>query len=735
MKYPFFKTIGSWPSLWCVGLLVLVTALVWCGHYDRWTLASWSFPTEYAGDAPEILAQMRAAADGDIIPLAPKTIERLGAPFGASWNALPTPDKPLLMMAGLLTHVVGLFGAANLMLLLAPVTAALAFYFTARWLRCRWEWAWAGALLFAYTYQTFHRGLGHFSITFTWTVPLGLLAAALVAKSRRLEWRSPGAVVCLVAAIGMGVSNPYNLMFWIQLMGWAVVAQWFDRRRRINLLIGLSTLGLAMGVFFASNLEVWFYLNEPGGAPLMARNYAGTEMYALKPVEMLIPPTFHRWDALAFLGHRYVRWSLWRGESYLPYLGIIGIAGLLALALVSARKLFARRPVPGAALSIGWLVAYASIGGLTNVVALLAGIQIFRATNRVGIFISALVMIFLMVRLSRLTARWPSWSRLTLALGIGAFGVLDQIPRPRSPEAQAEIVKAVNSDRTLGRELESALPTGAMIFQLPVLGFPEVLPPHRMADYELFRPFLVTETLRFSYGAAKLRARSRWQRDLENLPVPALVRRLERYGFAALYINRKGYDDHAESVLRELTALGYHRRIEGAFGNQIAILLNPQAKPEPPMARNLTMGAGWHPRPEDGIRWANADAAMSYFNPYSYPITVHLKLKVVGVTEREIALEMDRRVLAKVRATDVPVSLDLPQLELPPGVTVLKLTSGAPAVRLGTGRYQLRTFGLQSASIRVVSLPGLEWDDAQTEVPEDGKPYGRVASAGLESRL
>jgi hypothetical protein len=84
---------------------------------------------------------------------------------------------------------IGLFAAANLGLLLAQVSAALAFYLVARRLAVRWEWAWAGALLFAYTYHTFHRGLAHFSFVFTWTVPVGLLAVWLVAQSRRLDRR------------------------------------------------------------------------------------------------------------------------------------------------------------------------------------------------------------------------------------------------------------------------------------------------------------------------------------------------------------------------------------------------------------------------------------------------------------------------------------------------------------------------------------------------------------------
>lgn len=677
-----------------LALLLIVVALIWCAHHHKWTLESWSVPIEYRGDAPEILAQMKAAADGDMWPFSSKVVGRLGAPFGAHWNAFPTPDKPLLLLAGGLSHVIGLFAAANVVMLLAPVLSAFSFYFVARWLRCRWEWAWAGALLYAYTYHTFHRGLGHFSIAFTWTVPLGLLGVWLVARSQRLEWRSTGAVVCLGSAVALGVSNPYNLLFWLQLMGWALLAQWFDRRRRRNLEIGVAAIAVAGLAFVASHLEVWVHVQEPTGAPLISRNYAGTEIYALKPVEMFIPPTFHRWDALAFLGHRYVRWSTWRGEAYLPYLGLVGIAGLLWLAVLTARRIFHRQPWPGHALSVGWLVAYASVGGITNVLALLAGFQIFRATNRVAIFISAIVLLFLVVRVSRLTSRLPGWGRLALACLVAAIGVFDQVPRGLSPDVRAEIAATARGDLKLGQDLEAALPAGGMVFQLPVLGFPEAVPPYALADYELFRPFLVTDTLRFSYGAAKYRSRSRWQRDLENAPTETLVRRLESYGFSALYINRRGFADSAQKLLADLKALGYEQKIETTRGQQVVIPLHPKSPPKLPLGRTLTFGAGWHPRPNGEVRWANDDASFSYFNPYPHPLSVRLQLTLVGVNERELTIEHHGRRVGALRIGKERATLTLADLVLPPGVNVLHLRSSAPAVRVGTGAYSLRTFGV-----------------------------------------
>lgn len=658
------------------------------------------------GDAVEILARIKVASEGDSVPLLPENVHRLGAPFGADWNPYPTPDKPLMLLLGGLTHVIGLFGAANLGLLLAQVTSALAFYFTARWLRCRWEWAWVGAVLFSYTYHTFHRGLAHFSFVFTWTVPLGLLAVWLVAQSRRLEWRSPGAVVCLVAAVGIGVSSPYNLYFWGQLLIWALIAQAWRERRRVNLEIGLAAGAVALLAFFVTNAEVWLHLQEPDGMPLLTRNYGGTERYALKPMEMFVPSTYHRWDLLAEIGHRYQRWSDWRGEPYLPYLGLVGMVGFVWLVGATVRRLLTRRPVPGQALSLAWLVSFSTLGGLTNLLALFLGFQLFRATNRVAIFLSAIVLLFLMVRLSRWSVRLPRVWTLALAGAILAVGLVDQLPRQWPQEFRERVAQDVQSDLELGRALEATLPAGGMVFQLPVMGFPEVTPPHRLVDYELFRPYLVTETLRFSYGAAKLRSRSRWQRDLENVPLETLVQRLESYGFSALYINRKGYEDRAEKILGELDALGYRHRLQGAGGQQVVVVLNPSAAPKLPLGRSLTFGQGWHPRQEDGVRWAVKEAALAFFNPQPAPIEAALRLELVGVTEREVVFEHNDRVVRTLRLGPTPTVLELPALRLEPGVNRFMLRSREPAKRLGTGRYQLRALGLANSSIRVPGVTG-----------------------------
>src|ERR1700677_2245982 len=163
-------------------LLAVLAALVWCAHYDLWTVESWQTPVEYLG-TPQVrdvlihLAWIKAAADGHISPFSFNAVPELGAPFTANWDDFPLTEKPLIILTGLLAHLIGLFAAANFALMLVQVLAALSFYTTARLLGGAWLWSFCCAMVFAFARYAFAQGEHHLTITSYWHVPLCLLVA------------------------------------------------------------------------------------------------------------------------------------------------------------------------------------------------------------------------------------------------------------------------------------------------------------------------------------------------------------------------------------------------------------------------------------------------------------------------------------------------------------------------------------------------------------------------------
>lgn len=714
-----------------------VITLLWCHHYQMWTSGAWRVPLDYSGDSHEMLTRIKAASEGDTWPLMPQIIRRLGAPWGAHWNGYPTPDKFLVLALGGLTRLVGLGAAANLAMLLATVSSGVAFYVAARRFKARAEWAWMGAVLFAFTYSVFHRGLAHLLLLFTWTVPFGLLACWYIARRKRMHWRGSAAWVCVGAAAAMGASNPYNLFFWCQLLAWAMIVQYFRGRQWANLQVGAACIFIAGFSFFVVHAEFWLYTMS-GAIPVLARNYAGTEVYALKMVEMFVPPTYHRWDWLAFFGHRYSRWTDWRGEVFLPYLGLVGMAGFVWLWVDAARRMLRGRAPSGWALQTGWMLSYATLGGITNLVALYLGFNLFRATNRIAVFIGCIVLLFVVLKLSALTRRMPSIWRYVLAVALAFIGALDQIPRPYPAGRRAELAQAIEADADFGRRLEAALRPRAMVFQLPVMGFPEVVPPYQLADYELFRPYLHTSTLRFSYGGAKMRSRSRWQRDLEGLPIEEIVPRLERFGFSALYLNRRGFADGGAAVIDALKKRGYTQVIDDGK-NQVAVILTAVTKPELPLGSTLTLGEGWYAHVDTSkgavVRWSHGPSALMYFNPFDRPIPVHLEFVLSGAGSRTVELKYRGETVTQAEVGDEPVALPPVALLLQPGVNRLDLSSPDPIVRHSQGRNQLRCIGLHDVRVTppepedVESVPSRyrRRDSRSSSPPRPAPPGARPA--------
>jgi phosphoglycerol transferase len=97
------------------------------------------------------------------------------------------------------------------------------------------------------------------------------------------------------------------------------------------------------------------------------------------------------------------------------------------------------------------------------------------------------------------------------------------------------------------------MPAGAAIFQLPLMAYPESPPVNELGDYELFRGYLHSSTLRWSYGAIKGREASQWQRSVFALPIEMSMAQIRARGFSGIYLDRRGFRDNtAETALRSL---------------------------------------------------------------------------------------------------------------------------------------------------------------------------------------
>jgi len=569
-----------------------VAALLAIAAYGRWDSTAWNTPVEYGhlgydADAMAVLAQIKAASQGDFPPLLMKTIPQLGAPFRANWNDTPIVEQLLYWLTGCLASVTSVFFAANALVLFSHVLAAVSFFAVCRALACDARWSFAGALVFAFARFPFTRQLHHPQVLYDWHVPACLLVGWWLLDGAGFRLRDRRFWIAVAIAVVTGLQHPYYTNMFVQLTGIACVVQW-ARGNRAAAVAGLAVCGAAMaafllmcGNFLAFKLA---YGSNPGG---MVRMFQWLEYYALKPLDLFMPPPDHPFAPLAALAQGYFKNVLASGETPpSSYLGILGIAALAWLTATCVRDALARpsRDLPREAWQILWIVAYSIVGGVNCLVGVF-GIQLFRSANRYSIFILAIVLIWAIRQLSKI--RLPAEAGWALSAVAVAIALWDQVPPPPTAAQIADIAARVDSDRQFTRELEARLPAGGMVFQLPAMKYPERPAPGVSAS-EHFRPFLYSDSLRFSFGSMAGRPDTAWQDALLKADLPGVIRALEAYGFGAIYINRAGFEDGAAALLKALGDQARSETITSPRGDLVAVMLKPAENPELPSPQVAT---------------------------------------------------------------------------------------------------------------------------------------------------
>jgi len=216
------------------------------------------------------------------------------------------------------------------------------------------------------------------------------------------------------------------------------------------------------------------------------------------------------------------------------------------------------------------------VGGL-NCIAGSFGAVLFRATSRYSIFIICILLMFAVRRLSSINFRYQV-RVYTAALFVVLIAIWDQTPPFVSSEAIAATANAVASDRKFVEAMEKSLPPQAMIFQIPANEFPESAAPG-ISSYENLRPYLFSNELRFSFGSDKGRPDGQWQKNLQTKSLPDAVADLERYGFAAFYINRDAFADKGEGFVTVLKKMGHDEIIESDQKDLVCVILKPSSNP------------------------------------------------------------------------------------------------------------------------------------------------------------
>lgn len=576
-----FLIACSWVLIWGRGGLDFIHAPVF----------NWSNGDPYSGDSLGVFSLIKAFAEGDISPFLLKFNDRLNAPFVANWNDYPL-ESMIYAIPSIFVKIFGFYEGLNIYLMLLHVACGLSFYFVGRSLSYDRSWCFAGAFIFAFSPFLFYRGLSHLTVATVWHLPLLLLTLVWVNAPTRLNlsnktaWR-----VSVLTSILVGLFNPYYaavfLFFLLISLAGKVHSKQINEAKQAAWLIGIVIFA-----FISQHLDTFiFQMSEGKNSLAIMRNLEGLTIWGLRIPDMIFPPE-HRSSMLAwFSASRYYNNipGFLRGESQLAYIGIISAFGLVLLMVVGTLKVAEKRFDE---ISYWYWLGLGSLGfsvaGGLNYLAGAIGFVLFRATNRFSIVLMLIGLYFLCELLSgKKMAPRTTWG---LAVGAIVFALWDQIPPSKMASRLENRNSLIISDRIFTSKLENSLPPNAMVFQLPVHAFPESGPVIGMSDYEHFRPYLYSKSLRFSYGTQKGRGDSDWQLKIEKMPVETMVANLEKYGFSAILINRNAYSDKAETITSALLAQGY--KVVSEEIDLIAFSINANPNPIFPKLKGLVVEYG-----------------------------------------------------------------------------------------------------------------------------------------------
>ncbi|HTN23353.1 MAG TPA: hypothetical protein VL120_05165 [Solirubrobacteraceae bacterium] len=701
----------SWPRelLWVLGT-ALVATLVTVIDLKLWD-ASPTVPISGAfNDATFFLSAVKGVVEHgwfwhnpDLAAPFGQTNFDFAADFGDSGHYLIVSALGLVI-----SNPVVVFN--GFYLLCFPLTAVTA-YLVLRDLGSERVVALVMGVLFAFLPYHLLRHQNHLFLAAYYAVPLGVWLVVALSEGRTLIGRADRrrtALTLFVCAVVASASNYYAVFAMLAILFVVPVAALARRSGRIALqgLFVLVAIAIVFGICHAPPV---IYAHEHGRNTAIAeRGPAESEDFGLKLTQMVLPRPDHRIEALARRARAYEARTPITAEGFSPSLGVVATLGLLCALLVllttglGDRDVSLRRQrvsIAGAVALVCFLIG--TISGISALIAFEITPQV-RGWNRISLLIAFAALIAAALALTALGDRLRARGRGPWILGvlvavIGVLGVLDQTSAHDVP-AYAAIKAGWNNDDAFVHAMEQRLPHGTRVLQLPYTPYPENGPVNGMLDYDLFKGYIHSRHLRWSYGSTKGRPAD-WQADVQALAPDDLAIAATTAGFRAMYVDRAGYADHGAAVDAALTKLsGAGPAGVSADGRLDWYDLRPLAarvaKNTTPGERvivsdallkpvDLAFGAGFSfPQVDAGgpFRWAATDAQLALDNPLDTPRKVRLTATVFGGAAQPstvtLTLPGGRRRILKAAAAGAALTV---QFVVAPGRSAIAVHTDGPA--------------------------------------------------------
>jgi phosphoglycerol transferase len=680
--------------------------------------AYWHIPFVYAGDALFYSAIIKGIIDNGWY----LHNDFLGMPWGMSLYDFPIPDSFNLLLIKLLSLFTSdyAFILNSFFILTFPLTTITALVVFRHFNISSFS-AVLGSLL--YTFVPYHliQSEHHLMYSAYYIIPLMIMVILWVCASAReadgrdqyslrLSLRSPkfilSLVICVLIASTGGVY--YAFFACCLLLTAGLMLALSTRHIRHFLLSGLLVSVIAITLI--ANLSPSIVYQIKHGKTITAqRSPVEAELYGLKIAQLLLPITGHRLALLSQLKSNYNQNPYLINENDTSSLGFIGSLGfLILLGWLCIRNLnvtYQEGETTGYLLhhlSVLNIVAVllGTIGGFGALLALLLSPQI-RGYNRISNYIAFFALFAVVVLLDRARQRFfhtPGWRAAfpIVVVFLLVLGILDQSSERFVPDYVATQAEYWN-DADFIRQIETALPPGSMIFQLPpVKRFPETLPVERVGEYDLFKGYLHSRQLHWTYGAMKERKSDVWQTWIFAQPLKEMVEAIALAGFNGIYVDRFGYPDNAAKLEADLASLlgtapvvsknarlsffnlaVYQHQLQAQYTGQE--WETKRAEVLAPLLVEWKEGCyGQEGTPGHEWRWCGPTGQLTLENQATHMRRATIAMALVTASASNLRIESP---LFAAQVTPKPEPVPFSKtIEIPPGKHTINFTSDAPKI-------------------------------------------------------
>jgi phosphoglycerol transferase len=532
----------------------VLCVLILCVFYKIWR-ADLRVPFFYSGDSLFYSMFVRTTLDNGSYWQNPA----IGAPGGMELYDFPGLDNSVaiqLVVFSLFTHNAML--VLNLFYLLTFPFVTLTSLYVLRQFNVSFVPAVFCSLLYSFLPYHFMRNETHFLFSAYYVVPVAILVVLWV-SAQELSVRSRKFVIALVICVVLGASGVYYPFFFcfLLLIAGAIGALKFHKLRPLGM--ALIFVAVTCGSIAANLSPSFIYKHKHGDVGVVKRSAGESERYGLRISQMVLPVTSHRLGPLSEIKTVHNASTLVT-ENDTASLGLVGTVGFLGLLvqLLSRKELLPN--ANGLFHDLSVLNIFAVLLGIIGGFALLFAVLVssgIRSYNRISTYIAFFSLMAVGLALERVYRRTAKTAvSQSIFCGVMAIallaGFLDQtipgyVPDYRGTKAE------FSSDAEFVQRLESTVPPGSMIFQLPYIPFPEDGGLVKMRDYDHFRGYLHSRNLRWSYGTIKNRPADRAQQMVATLPAEKFVQALAFRGFSGIYLDRHGYEDGGAAKEAELS--------------------------------------------------------------------------------------------------------------------------------------------------------------------------------------